>query len=97
MAPTRYCYFTVQETATFAVVHGDVDIVPTRYRILAEYGVSMVAMVVHRILAISEIFPDRIGQKFVLRRGRPVAMAGGDGLVRALNFLQKYDVCANAT
>src|SRR3954462_1533953 len=96
MPPTRYRYFTVQKAAAFAVVHGNVDIVPTRYRILAEYGVAMVPMVVHRVLAISEILPDRIRKKFVLRRGGPVAVARGICLVGALYLLQEYDVCADA-
>src|SRR3954447_18726486 len=96
MPPPRYCYFAVQKAATFTVVHGNVDVVPTRYRILAEYGVAMVTMVVHRVLAISKILPDRIGKKFVLRRGGPVAVARGIGFVGALHLLQEYNVCADA-
>src|SRR6185436_9236219 len=63
LRPIGYCYFTMEQSAMLAVVHGNVFIVPSGDRIFAEDCVAMMAAIVNGVLAVGKIAPDRIGEE----------------------------------
>ena len=97
LRPIGYCYFTMEQSAMLAVVHGNVFIVPSGDRIFAEDCVAMMAAIVNGVLAVGKIAPDRIGEEFVLRRRRPIVVPRGMLLVQTLHFLQEYHVGADVS
>ena len=70
-------------------------VVPSRNRVLAEYGIAVMAAAIDRVPAVGKIVPYRIGQEFVLRADRPVVVALGVAFVQSLDLLQKHQVRAN--
>ena len=92
--PARDRHFAVEQPALLEAVRGDVLVVPVLDRKARQDGVAVVAVVVDRVAPVGEIAPHRVGEELVLRLDRPVAVARGLALVRALHFLQENDVGA---
>src|SRR5258708_13413348 len=73
--PTRYGDFTMQHSTAFAVVHGNVFIIPAGDRILAEDRIAMVPAIVACVLSVGKIVPDGVVAELMLRPPRPLSLA----------------------
>ncbi|MNI62392.1 hypothetical protein D3C73_1177120 [compost metagenome] len=58
--------------------------------------IAVIACRVHRIASVGELRPERVGEEFVLRHRRPIAVALGVMLVGAVDLLQEHHVGRHA-
>ena len=87
-----YIQYAVQQAAAFRAGDGDVQIAPRFDRVFGQHGIAVVAVRVNRIATVGKIVPHAVGQKLVLRHGRPLVVARGVFLMLAEHFLQKHQI-----
>ena len=81
----------MQHAAALELQVRDVLIVRVKNREARQDRIAVVAVVVDHVPAVGGL-PDVLGEKFVLRRGRPVVVAVRMAEVQPLYFLQEDDV-----
>jgi len=88
----RQLDLAMQQAAALQAVRRDVLVLGAQYRVAAEDGVAVVAVVVHGVAPVGVVAPDLVGEKLVLRLLGPVGEARGVAAVLPLHFLQEDDV-----
>src|SRR5690606_41388299 len=95
--PSRNGNFAVKQSSAFKAMSGNVFIFPTQDGKATENGVSVMAMIIDGVSAVSVIWPDGICQKLILGNFWPILEAEGKPRMRTNDFLQKNNVHAEAT
>jgi hypothetical protein len=82
----------MQQAAAFEEVRRDVEVLLREHRVARQDRVSVMAVRIHGVAAISDLVPERVGDELVLRARRPFAIPQRMAVVRMQHFLEEQDV-----
>ena len=88
-------HLAMQQTALLEAVIRNILVFGGDDRVAAENGVTVVAMLIHRVTAIGKVRPHLIGEELILRRCRPVGQTQGMLRIFSLHFLQENNIGVN--
>ena len=88
--------FTMQQPAAFEQMRRDILVFLRDDREARQDRVTVMTLAVHGVAPVGHFMPHRVGNEFVLRLARPVAITAGIALMRALDLLQEQDVSGQA-
>lgn len=83
---------SVEQSPSLHPVCGNIDVLPRSERMLAQDRVAVVAAGVDRVLSISEMRPDFVGQEFELRLIGPLPDPSPMHLMVSEDLLKKNEV-----
>ena len=91
---SRFGYLdgAMQQAAAGTLETRQVEIVPFRDQVLAQYGVAVMSLFIDRVFTIGVMRPDTVRQEFELAYIGPGRNLGFMVKVASLNFLQQHDI-----